>query len=83
MIKLDRIEDVKALQSDLRASFDTNSGKEVMAFLEGICGWYDFKETDRDRILIAHGKRQVIATIKSLLKLSAEQVVALAKEREQ
>lgn len=77
------IEQVKSLQSNLRATLGTDSGKEVIKFLESICGWYDFKEVDPDRILIAHGKRQVLATIKTLLELTPQQIVALAIEQEQ
>jgi len=51
-----------------------------MKFLEQICGWYDFSEVEKDRILIAHGKRQVLATIKTLLDSTPEQIVALTKE---
>ena len=46
MIDLKNIDDVKGLQSNLRASLDTPQGKEVISFLEEICGWYDFSETD-------------------------------------
>ena len=80
MIDLNNINDVKALQSDLRASLDTPQGKEVMTFLEQVCGWYDFKEIDPNMILINHGKRQVLATIKTLLRLNADQIVAISNE---
>ena len=78
MTDLSKIEDVRALQSNLRVSLATNAGKEVITFLEEICGWYDFSETDQNMILIKHGKRQVLATIKTLLKLNPEQIVALS-----
>ena len=82
MTNLKDLDDVKALQSNLRASLDTPQGKEVITFLEEICGWYDFNEFDPDIILMKHGKRQVLATIKTLLKLSAEQIVAVANQEE-
>lgn len=74
--------EVKALQSNLRASLDTPQGKEVIAFLEQICGWYDFYETDPNMILIKHGKRAVLATIKTLLEYNPDQIVAIAKKEE-
>ena len=80
MIDLKKMGDVKALQSNMRASLDTPQGKEVISFLEEICGWYDFNEIDPNMILIKHGKRQVLATIKTLLKLNPDQIVALAKK---
>lgn len=82
MIDLQNIDEVKALQSHLRASLDTPQGKEVIAFLEQVCGWYDFTSTDPDAILIGHGKRQVLATLKTLLKLSAEEIVTVSNQGE-
>jgi hypothetical protein len=79
MIDLSSVEDVKTLKNNLRHSLETDPGKEVIKFLEQICGWYDFKETDPNSILIAHGKRQVLATLKTLMKLDADQVVEIAK----
>ncbi len=80
MIDLKNIEDVKVLQSTLRTTFDSVQGKEVVKFLEQICGWYDFSAVDPNLILMQHGKRQVLATIKTLLETTAEQVVQLTKE---
>ncbi len=82
--KLTDIEYVKGLQSNLRASLDTPPGKEVIIFLENACGWYQsiFDPANRDLCLINDGKRQVLATIKTLLKLTPEQIVAMAKEKE-
>jgi hypothetical protein len=81
MKSLTDIDYVKGLKGNLRASLDTETGKEVIKFLEQLCGWYDFSETDPNRILIAHGKRQVLATIKTLLELTPELIVAIAKEK--
>jgi len=82
MTDLKSIVAVKALQSNLRASLDTPQGKEVIVFLEEICGWYDFEETDPNMILIKHGKRAVLATIKTLLELTPDQIVAVAQQKE-
>ena len=79
-IDLTDIEYVRALQSNLRATLDTPQGMEVITFLENLCGWYDFSATAPDLILIAHGKRQVLATIKTLLRLLPEEIVALTEE---
>lgn len=79
MIDLTDYGRVKTLKSNLEYALKTEAGKEVMMFLEELCGWYDFKSTDPNQILIAHGKRQVLATIKTLLNLSPEQIVALTE----
>jgi len=83
MIDLRNIEDVRMLQSNLRSSLDTPQGKEVVKWLEEICGWYDFSETNPNLIQIKHGKRQVLATIKTLLECKAEVIVAVATNQEQ
>lgn len=80
MRDLTDIEYVKSLQSNLRATLDTPQGMEVLQFLETLCGWYDFSETDPNLILMGHGKRQVLATLKTLLRANPEQVVQLATE---
>jgi len=75
---------VKELQSNLRVSLDTPAGKEVMKFLEASCGWYQsvFDPVNRDMCLVNDGKRQVLATLKTLMELTPEQIVAWAKEKE-
>ncbi len=72
MINLSDPKEVKALQSSLRAVPIWH--KDNMEFLEQICGWYDFSEKDPTQILIQHGKRQVLATLKTLLECTPEQV---------
>jgi hypothetical protein len=81
---LKNIDEVKGLQSNLRACFDNPQGKEVMKFLEEACGWYEsiFDPVNKDMILINAGKREVVATILTLLKCTPDQVVALAKAKE-
>lgn len=82
MIDLKDLTKVKILQSNMRATFDNAHGKEVMTFLDQLCGWFDFHAFDTNQILIAHGKRQVLATIKTLLSLKPEEIVALNREEE-
>ena len=81
-MRLDNLDDVKRLQSNLHVVFDGEPGKEVMRFLENSCGWYEsiFDPINKDRILINAGKREVVATIKTLLRLPAEEIVQLAKQ---
>lgn len=81
MTDLTKIEAVTALKQNLRATLETDAGAEVIKFMEEVCGWYDFRDTDPNTILINHGKRQVLATIKTLMRLSPEQIVAMTKEQ--
>lgn len=75
---------VKALKSNMHAVFDTPQGNEVMKFLEESCCWYSsvWDPTSPDMTLINDGKRQVVATIKSILELSPEQIAAMVKQGE-
>lgn len=80
MFDLSDIDQVKALQTNLRSSLDSPQGKEVVRFLEQLCGWYDFHEVEPHLLQISHGKRQVLATIKTLLNNTPEHIVAITKE---
>ena len=82
MIDLRDREAVKAVQHNMRSCFDNPGGQEVIKLLEQVCGWYDFQETDPNRVLVAHGKRQVLATIKTMMKCSTDEIVALAKQQQ-
>lgn len=84
MYDLKRLEDAKKITGAMRI-FETESGKEVIRFLEQTCGWYDsvFDNENRDYILVKAGRREVLATIKTLTKLSAEEIVQMATTKEQ
>lgn len=82
MINLQDRDDVKALQHNMRMAFDNPGGEEVIKFLEQVCGWYDFQETDPDKVLVAHGKRQVLATIKTMMKCSTDEIMAIAQQQQ-
>lgn len=84
-MKLADIDYVKGLQSNLHAVFDSPQGKEVMKFLEEAVG-YDasiFDPQSNENTWINDGKRQVVATIKSLLKYKAEDIVSIARTKEE
>ena len=76
---------VAGLKSNMHQVFDTPQGKEVMKFLELTCNWYQsvWIPSSPDMTLINDGKRQVIATIKTILELSPDQIVLLAKDKEE
>lgn len=85
MIDLTDIKYVKGLQSNLRVTFDSPQGKETMLFIETIGGWYpsilDSMETNE--IIARDANRRLIGTIKSILNLTAEQIVFLARQKEE
>jgi hypothetical protein len=77
MIDLTKIDDIKALQNTLRNK--PIHDPDVMKFLEQLCGWFSFVESDPNVILILEGRRQVLATLKTLLEHPAEDVQRVAK----
>ena len=83
-MKLTNLEEVKGIQANLHAVFDSPQGKEVMKFLELNCCWYQsvFVPADPNMTLINDGKRQVLATIKTILDLDANTITEIAKQQE-
>jgi glutathionyl-hydroquinone reductase len=71
---------VQALKSNMHTVFDSPSGKEVMEYLEQICQWYPtmYDTNDTNAIIARDANRRVLGTIKTILKLSPEQIVSLA-----
>lgn len=84
MIDMTNLDTVAGLQSNLRATFESTAGKETMLYLEQMCGWYGsiFDPKSEGMTLINDGKRQVVATIKTLLRYKPEEIVALAQKKE-
>ena len=76
--------EVGALKSNMHAVFDSPQGKEVLRWMEISCGWYHsiYSPQDPNMTLINDGKRQVIATIKTILELNTDQIVQLTKQKE-
>jgi len=79
------IDYVSMLKSSMHTLFDSPQGKDVMKFLELSCCWYKsvWDPSNPDMTLINDGKRQVIATIKTILELSPQQIVAIAEKAEE
>lgn len=85
MINLTDLNYVKGLQSNARSLFESPAGKEVMKFLEQACGWYQSPLIPGDRQMtdVGVGRREVLATIKTLLEFKAEDIVKLTKDKEE
>ena len=81
MNKLTDIRYVKDLQNNLRI-FDSPQGKEVMLFLESIGGWTPniFDTLETNEVIARDANRRLIGTIKTLMILTPEQIVALANK---
>lgn len=76
---------VGALKSNMHAVFSTPQGKEIMRWMEISCGWYHsvYSPQDPSLTLINDGKRQVIATIKTIMDLNVEQIIELSRGKEE
>lgn len=85
MHKLTDITYVRELQSNLRATLDTPAGKEVMDFIEQIGGWWPdvFDTCETNEVIARDANRRLIGTLKSVMKLTPEQIVAMAQQKEQ
>lgn len=72
---------VKDLQNNLRI-FDSEQGKEVMKFLESIGGWTPniFDSMETNDVVARDANRRLLGTIKTIMSLSPEQIVALATQ---
>lgn len=75
-------QDVAALKSNLHATFDSPQGKEAMKFLEQIGGWTPsvFDSGDTNDIIARDSNRRLIGTVKTILELSVDQIIGLAKK---
>lgn len=82
MFDLTKLDDAKKVTSAARV-LNTPDGKELIRFLEQTCGWYDsvFDNDNRDYILVKAGRREVLATLKTLTQLSAEEIQAVAQKQ--
>lgn len=73
---------IDSLKQSYHALFDTPQGEEVMEHLESICNWYptvyDSKETNE--VIMRDAKRQVLATIKTILTCSPNQLHILMSD---
>jgi len=78
------IEYVKGLQKNLRVTFESPQGKEVMLFLEKLCSWYPtaFDTLETNEVIARDANRRVLGTIKTLIEQKPEIIVTLAKQEE-
>lgn len=77
MINVENVDEIRQLQDDLNTVFNNETGKRVMDFLEEISGQSlpIFDPSNINITLVNEGKRQIVLTIKTLLRLKPTQVV--------
>ena len=82
MINLTDRESVKKLQNQIRLAFDNTNGEAVMEFLEQIGNWWPRLDdsTETNDIIARDANRRLIGSIHSIMKLTPEQIVAMAKK---
>jgi hypothetical protein len=82
MINLADPKEAKALKSNVHATFDSPQGKEVMKFMEQIGSWTPnvMDPMDTNSIVARDANRRLIGTLKTILEISSDQIVALATE---
>ena len=78
-VDLSDIKQVRALKADLNLVFDTPQGKDVLKFMQELGGWYPtiWDSMDTNDIIARDANRKLLGTIRTLLELSPEQIIAL------
>lgn len=75
------LNDASALKKNIHATFESTYGKEAMKYIEKIGSWtptmYDSGETNE--IIARDANRRLIGTLKSIMILTAEQIVTLTQ----
>ena len=71
--------EAQRLKSNIHATFETPSGKETMKFLEKIGGWTPsiYDSGDTNEIIARDANRRLIGTLKTIMNITAEQMLAL------
>lgn len=73
------IDEAKVLKANVHATFESPQGKEVMTYLEKIGGWTPsiYDSGDTNNIIARDANRRLIGTLKTIMNVNAEQIVAL------
>ena len=71
--------EAQTLKSNIHATFETPSGKETMKFLEKIGGWTPsiYDSGDTNEIIARDSNRRLIGTLKTIMNITAEQMLVL------
>lgn len=80
MIDMTSLDEVRTLKANLHATYDSPQGKEAMRFMKDISGWFPtiFDSNETNDIIARDANRRLLGTIRTILELSPEQIVALA-----
>lgn len=73
------LEEAKILKHNVMATFETPQGKETMKYLEKISQWIPSKydSGDTNDIIARDANRRLIGTLKTIMNITAEQMMAL------
>lgn len=73
------LDETKALKNNVHLTFGTAHGQEVMKFIEKIGGWTPtiYDSGDTNEIIARDANRRLIGTLKTIMQLNAEQILAL------
>jgi len=84
MSKMTDINYIANVKSCMQIAFEGNNGDILMDFLENTCCWYQstLVPGDPEMTMVNDGKRQVLSTIKTMMRLTPEQIVALVNNKE-
>ena len=76
------LNEAKALKADIHGTFETPQGKETMKYLEKIGNWTPtvFDSSETNEIIARDANRRLIGTLKSIMILTAEQILTLVNQ---
>ena len=76
------IDEAKALKQNIHSTFESPQGKETMKYLEKIGGWTPsiYDSGDTNEIIARDANRRLIGTLKTIMNLTADQIVKITEE---
>ena len=80
MVDMKDLAQAKRLKQDIHLVFDTPQGKDVLKWMQELGGWYPtvWDSMETNEIIARDGNRRLLGTIRTILELTPEQIVALA-----
>lgn len=85
MVNLKDINEVKDLKAACHTVFDNPRGQKVMEFMKEIGGWFPtvFDSMDTNAIVARDANRRLLGTVRTIMALAPEQIVALSTKEDE
>ena len=79
------LDEIKLLKQNVHLVFDSPQGQEVMKYIEKIGNWYPtiYDSMETNAVIARDANRRLIGTLKTIMELSSEQIIALMGEEDE